>query len=146
MFSANIQDKPFDFIFARFDVSSVFGKFLNFCPVANGYSLQNDKTLDWFKLKAFADDKINVIEKLKFVLERVENIVGKGENAGYQYFLLSPTFSKGFLYRVIKSRDSVVKSSGDSLLISCLYSSSVPRLAKKNCRHSHFTQMAKNLY
>ena len=29
-------------------------------------------------------------EKLKFVLERVENIVGKGENAGYQHFLLFP--------------------------------------------------------
>ena len=31
---------------------------------------------------------INVTEKLKFVLERLENIVGKGENAGYQHFLL----------------------------------------------------------
>ena len=30
--------------------------------------LPNDKMLDWFKLKAFADDKINVTEKLKFVL------------------------------------------------------------------------------
>ena len=27
-------------------------------------------------------------EKLKLVLEKVENIVGKGENAGYQHFLL----------------------------------------------------------
>ena len=26
----------------------------------------------------------------KFNLERVENIVGKGENAGYQHFLLFP--------------------------------------------------------
>ena len=30
------------------------------------------------------------MKKLKFVLGRVENIVGKGENAGYQYFLLFP--------------------------------------------------------
>ena len=29
-------------------------------------------------------------EKLKFVLGRVENIVEKGENAGYQHFLLFP--------------------------------------------------------
>ena len=29
-------------------------------------------------------------EKLKFVLERVENVVEKGENAGYQHFLLFP--------------------------------------------------------
>ena len=27
---------------------------------------------------------------MKIVLERVENILGKGENAGYQYFLLFP--------------------------------------------------------
>ena len=53
-------------------------------------SLPNDKILDWTKLKAFADDKINVTEKLKFVLGKVENVVGKGENAGYQHFLLYP--------------------------------------------------------
>ena len=37
------------------------------------------------KLKALADDKINVTEPLNFVLGRAENIVGKGENAGYHY-------------------------------------------------------------
>ena len=41
-------------------------------------------------MKALADDKMNVTEKLKFVLGRVENIMGKGENAGYQHFLLFP--------------------------------------------------------
>ena len=51
-------------------------------------SLPHDKILDWFKLKAFADDKMKPTEKLKFVLGRVENTVGKGENAGYQHFLL----------------------------------------------------------
>ena len=50
--------------------------------------LPKDKILDWSKFKAFAEDKINVTEKLKFALGRVENIVGKGENAGYQHFLL----------------------------------------------------------
>ena len=44
--------------------------------------------LDWSKFKAFADVKIIVTEKLKFLLENVENIVAKGENAGYQHFLL----------------------------------------------------------
>ena len=53
-------------------------------------SLPNDKFLDWSKLKVFADDKIEMAEKLKIVLGRVENIVGKGENAGYQHFLLFP--------------------------------------------------------
>ena len=53
-------------------------------------SLPNDKILEWSKLKAFVDDKINVSEKLKFGLGRAENIVGKGENAGYHHFLFFP--------------------------------------------------------
>ena len=51
-------------------------------------SLPNNKILDLFKLKEFVDDKSNIIQNFKFVLGRVENIVGKGENAGYQHFLL----------------------------------------------------------
>ena len=50
--------------------------------------LPNDKFFDWSKLKELGDNKINITEKLKFILERVENIVGKGENAGNQHFLL----------------------------------------------------------
>ena len=53
-------------------------------------SLPNNKTFDLSKLKAFADNKISVSLKRKFVLERVEIAVGKGENAGYQHFLLFP--------------------------------------------------------
>ena len=53
-------------------------------------SLSSDKYLNLSKLKAFGDDKINVTEKLKFVSARVKNIVGKGENAGNQHFLLFP--------------------------------------------------------
>ena len=49
----------------------------------------NYKILDQSKLKAFADDKINVTERVKFVLGRIKNIVGKGENAGYQHFSFS---------------------------------------------------------
>ena len=58
----------------------------------NGYfnSLPNKNILDWSRFKAFADHKISVTEKLKIVLRRVENVVGKGENAGYQHFLLFP--------------------------------------------------------
>ena len=44
----------------------------------------NNKFLDCSKLKAFADQKLNLANKIKLVLGRVENIVGKGENAGYQ--------------------------------------------------------------
>ena len=53
--------------------------------------LPNDKILDWTKLKGFADDKMNVTQELTFIIGRAENIVGKGENAGYQHFLLFPT-------------------------------------------------------
>ena len=55
-------------------------------------TLPNDNFLDWSKLKAIADYKIKVAQKLKFSLERVENIMGKGEkfNAGYQHFLPFP--------------------------------------------------------
>ena len=48
-------------------------------------------------MKELADDKINVTEKLKFVLERAENIVRKEENAGYQHFLLSHNCFKRLL-------------------------------------------------
>ena len=52
----------------------------------------DDKILTLSKMKAFADDKINVTEKLSLVLGRVENIVEKGENTGYQHFILFPQF------------------------------------------------------
>ena len=54
------------------------------------WTLPNGKILDWSKLKAFADDKTNVAEMLYSLSDRVENMVGKGENAGYQHFLLFP--------------------------------------------------------
>ena len=44
-------------------------------------SLRNDKTLDWSKLNAPADDKIKVLKLMIPDFDRVENIVGKGENA-----------------------------------------------------------------
>ena len=48
--------------------------------------------------KTFADDKINITEKFKFVLGRVESIVGKRENAGYQDFLLFPQWFQKVSY------------------------------------------------
>ena len=66
-------------------------------------SLPNNKCLDWSKLKAFTDDKINVTEKQNSVCE--ENIVGKGENTGYQHFLLFPQcFQKPSVSGSIKVR------------------------------------------
>ena len=53
-------------------------------------SLPKVKILYWSKLNVFAANKINVTEQLKLVLGTTENIVGKGENACYQHFLLFP--------------------------------------------------------
>ena len=38
--------------------------------------------LDWSRLKEFVEDEICVTEILNYVLGRVENDMGKGENAG----------------------------------------------------------------
>ena len=66
-------------------------------------SLPNDNFLDWSKLKAFADDILNLAEKLKFVLARVENIVGERGNRWLPAFSPFPTmFSKSFFPRVSK--------------------------------------------
>ena len=72
-------------------------------------SLPNNTILDQSKLKAHADDKITGTEKMKFVLGRVENIVGKGENAGYQHFLLFPQCFQKASCTGSLSRDCVVK-------------------------------------
>ena len=54
--------------------------------------LPNDKILELTELKAFADDKLNVARITISLFDRVENTVGKGENAGYQHFLLFPQY------------------------------------------------------
>ena len=46
--------------------------------------------VDWTRLKAFAENKLNAGKIKISVFEREENIVGKGENAGHQHFLLFP--------------------------------------------------------
>ena len=66
-------------------------------------SLPNDNIFDWFKLKAFADDKINLPKKQNSFSGCEENIVRKGENAGYQHFLLFPQcFQKASLSGSLK--------------------------------------------
>ena len=46
--------------------------------------------LDLSKFKASADDNSNVAKMAIFVCDKEENIVGKGENADNQHFLLFP--------------------------------------------------------
>ena len=60
----------------------------NWCQRICCLTLPNDKLLDWSKFKAHENNKINVTQNMNFVLARVGNMIGKGENAGYQHFLL----------------------------------------------------------
>ena len=56
-------------------------------------SIPNNEILNWSNLKEFADDKL--LKIIFLVFDRVENTVGKGENAGYQHFLLFLSVFKG---------------------------------------------------
>ena len=83
-------------------------------------SLPNNNILDLSKLKAFADDKIQLTKIMIFVFDRIENIVGKGENAGYPHFLLFPQcFQKarysgllnvGFVYKELYTKPDWLNS------------------------------------
>ena len=53
-------------------------------------SLPNSRSFAWSRLKGFADNISNMAQMIVLKFERVENIVGKGENAGYWHFLLFP--------------------------------------------------------
>ena len=48
----------------------------------------NNKILDVTKLKVFADGKLDIAKMTISLFDRIENTVGKGENAGNQHFLL----------------------------------------------------------
>ena len=66
-------------------------------------TLPNEYMLATSKLKAFADNKRNAAEMIISVLDTVENIVGKEENAGYQHFLLFPqSFPKASFSGLLK--------------------------------------------
>ena len=57
------------------------------------------------------DGNFNDAKMMKSVIERVENTLGKGENAAYQHFLLfSEYFFKAFFFRLVEGRNCVVKS------------------------------------
>ena len=44
-----------------------------------------------------------MVQMGQFLLDRIEDIVGKGENAGVQHFLLYPqSFEKGFFWGMSK--------------------------------------------
>ena len=65
-----------------------------FIPIFN-------KILALSELKIFAKDWLDFTQNIKFVFHRQENIVGKGENAGYQFSPFPIMFSKGRFLRLI---------------------------------------------
>ena len=87
----------------------LFGKSLKHIIITSFNTLPNHKIINMTKLKAFPNDKSDVAIMKITLLDWVENTVEKGENAGYQHFLLFPVFSKAILLRVVKSRNSAVK-------------------------------------
>ena len=52
-------------------------------------SLPYHKMLDWSKLKGFCRQHIKIIKMMISIFDRVENTVGKRENAAFQYFFFS---------------------------------------------------------
>ena len=67
-------------------------------------TLPNDKSLEVSKLKAFADSIFSITNMTISLFDRVENTVGKGENTGYQHFLLFlqcfPNFTSSGSFKV----------------------------------------------
>ena len=76
--------------------------------------LPDDKILGLPKLKAFADDKLNVTQNIKVVFHRIEKHCGKRRKCWLPAFSSFPTmFSEGFFScraSKVVSRHCVVKS------------------------------------
>ena len=72
--------------------------------MVNSLPKKKKTIFDSSRLKA-SEDKLKELNMMIFVFERVENIVGKGENAGYQHFLLFPQcFQEAFYLGLLKIR------------------------------------------
>ena len=70
-------------------VSSQMMNLLDFLTLCHRIDL-----LNCFKLKAYAGEKLNLTQNMESVYHRIENIVGKGENDSYCYFLHVPQCSQ----------------------------------------------------
>ena len=72
------------------------------------YSLPNNKVLHCSKLKAYADDNIDMTKKFEICFEMGRKQYGKRRKYWLPKFSLFPTlFLKGFSLRVAKSQDCV---------------------------------------
>ena len=113
MLKKNVPDmvsSPFDSKITSKQFYDCIGKYTFIFRAFN--SLPSDEFLDWSKLKVFADDKINVTEKWKFVLVGTgRKNCGKRRKCWLPAFSPFPTFFSIVLFsKDVKSRDFVVKS------------------------------------
>ena len=60
----------------------------SYIPHKQSFGGYNKLFLTVTELKAVVDDKLNIAKVKISLFDRLENTVGKGENAGYQHFLL----------------------------------------------------------
>ena len=85
--------------------------------LVSGYNVFNpfpqDKILGQVKLKAFADDKLNVTKMIISVFDRVENIVRKGEIACTSNF----SFSHNVFKRLLSQTRRKVSLCGNGLAL-----------------------------
>ena len=82
-------------------------------------SLPNGRISDLSKLKAFADNNLNIIQMREFFLVVGRVIMGKGENTAYQHFLLFiGCFQKFSFLTVTKTTDCIAKELSISLYFS----------------------------
>ena len=73
-----------------------------YCIFDTCQPITRQHTLDFSKLKEFADDNLKFDENGSKLSKWVENIVGKGQIACYEQFLLFPVFSKSLFPRGVK--------------------------------------------
>ena len=92
---------------AFFPSSTVFSKDF-FLESLTLYQMTNFRLL---QIQGICIQKNKCNFKMKFFSGMVKIIAEKGENAGYQHFLLFPQcFPKAFFDRIVKGRECVVKS------------------------------------
>ena len=76
---------------------STFAFFMKVLKCCLQIPLPDDKISTLSKLKANVDNNFSLAQLVQFFSDRVGNFVGKGENAGFQHFLLFPQcFRKAF--------------------------------------------------
>ena len=71
-------------------------------------SLPNDNFVDLSKLRAYADDMLDVVQMNRFSLDSMENLVGKEENGWLPAFSPFPAwFSRDYFLMVVESQDCI---------------------------------------